>query len=193
MNTEHATPELFAALASAQAEIENVAKNATNLAFSKDKNKPNYADLAGVLTVIRAALPKHGLSIIQSPSYDGTMAHVTTMIGHGGGGYITSTASCRLSKDTPQGIGDATTYLRRYAAAAMTGIAQEDDDGVSNDGVERITQEQEAELRDLAASVGADMPNYLRYLKIAKLSELRASSFKAAVAALEAKKTRADK
>lgn len=124
MNTEHASPELFKALAEAQAEIENAGKNATNPHF-----KSKYADLAEVLTTIRETLPKHGLSLVQSPSYDGSMASVTTILAHAGGGYITATASCVPAKSDAQGIGAATTYLRRYSAAAMAGIAQEDDDG----------------------------------------------------------------
>lgn len=124
MNTEHATPELFKALSSAQAEIQNAGKNASNPHF-----KSKYADLAEVLTTIRDTFPKHGLSLIQSPHFDGSMASVTTMVAHASGGYITSTASCVPAKSDAQGIGSATTYLRRYSGAAMAGIAQEDDDG----------------------------------------------------------------
>lgn len=124
MNVEHATPELFKSLAEAQAEIENAGKNATNPHF-----KSKYADLAEVLTTIRETLPKHGLSLVQSPSFDGAMASVTTILAHSGGGFITATASCVPAKSDAQGIGAATTYLRRYSAAAMAGIAQEDDDG----------------------------------------------------------------
>ncbi|MDE2107268.1 MAG: ERF family protein, partial [Patescibacteria group bacterium] len=52
-----------------------------------------------------------------------------TLLAHAGGGYITDTASCVPAKTDAQGIGAATTYLRRYAAASMVGIHQEDDDG----------------------------------------------------------------
>lgn len=124
MNTEHATPELFAALAKAQGEIENASKNAQNPHF-----RSKYADLAEVMGTIRATLPKHGLSLIQSPHFDGAMAHVDTILAHEGGGYITATASCVPAKTDAQGIGAATTYLRRYSAASLTGIHQEDDDG----------------------------------------------------------------
>jgi len=126
----HATPELFAALALAQGEIENASKNQVNGAFSKGPNaKPSYADLAEVLNTIRPVFAKHGLSLIQSPGFDGSMASVTTVLAHQSGGYMTSTASCVPAKADAQGIGSATTYLRRYGAAAVAGIAQEDDDG----------------------------------------------------------------
>jgi len=122
--TEHATPELFAALAAAQGEIENASKSSANPHF-----KSKYADLAEVLNTIRPVFAKHGLSLLQFPAYDGSLAHVTTMLAHSGGGYITATASCQPAKSDAQGIGAATTYLRRYGGAAVAGIAQEDDDG----------------------------------------------------------------
>ena len=124
MDTSHATPELFAALSAAQGEIENASKNAANPHF-----KSKYADLAEILNTVRPVFAKHGLSILQHPGFDGSLASVTTIIGHSSGGYITATASCVPAKSDAQGIGSATTYLRRYSAAAAAGIAQEDDDG----------------------------------------------------------------
>ena len=122
----HATPELFAALAAAQGEIENASKNAQNPHF-----RSRYADLAEVLNTIRPVFAARGLSVMQSPSFDGEIASVTTVIAHAGGGYVVSKASCVPAKSDAQGIGSATTYLRRYSAAALAGIAQEDDDGES--------------------------------------------------------------
>lgn len=121
---EKATPELFTALAKAQAEVENASKSSSNPHF-----KSKYADLAEVLNTVRPVFSKHGLSIVQAPSFDGARASVTTVIAHSGGGIIYSTASAVPAKSDAQGIGSATTYLRRYGLAAMAGIAQEDDDG----------------------------------------------------------------
>lgn len=162
MNIEHATPELFAALSEAQGEIENAGKNAKNSHFGS-----KYADLAEVLTTIRETFPKHGLSLIQAPSFDGQMCHVTSVLGHKTGGYITSIASCVPAKTDAQGVGAATTYLRRYGASAMAGIAQEDDDGNAAahsgkpeplgkplDGVwERLGEDEQAFLTKIAGEV----------------------------------------
>lgn len=126
MNAEHAKPELFAALAIAQGEVENASKNSNNPHF-----KSKYADLAEVLNTIRPTFAKHGLSILQSTGFDGERVHVTTLIAHTSGGYVSSEASCVPAKCDAQGIGSATTYLRRYGLAAMAGVAQEDDDGNS--------------------------------------------------------------
>lgn len=124
IDTSKATPDLFAALAKAQAEVENADKSSTNPHF-----KSKYADLAEVLNTVRPTFAKHGLSLIQSTGFDGSLVTVTTLIAHATGGSITSTAACIPAKSDAQGVGAATTYLRRYSLSAMCGIAQEDDDG----------------------------------------------------------------
>jgi hypothetical protein len=126
MDTSNANPALFAALAAAQGEIENAAKNAANPHF-----KSRYADLAEVLNTVRPVFAKNGLSLLQSTGFDGSLVSVTTLVAHKDGGFVTSVASCVPAKSDAQGIGSATTYLRRYAVAAMAGVAQEDDDGTA--------------------------------------------------------------
>lgn len=55
--------------------------------------------------------------------------NITTMLAHSSGQYISSTLTMTVTKLDPQAIGSAITYGRRYALAAMVGLAQEDDDG----------------------------------------------------------------
>lgn len=154
MDTTHATPELFADLAVAQGEIENASKNASNPHF-----RSKYADLAEVLNTVRPVFAAHGLSLIQSTEFDGALVSVTTLIGHKGGGYITSRASCQPAKSDAQGVGSATTYLRRYSAAAVAGIAQEDDDGnaAAHNGrpaaAKRPSEAEQAKAADFEAAI----------------------------------------
>lgn len=124
MLLDKATPALFAALAEAQGTIANAVKNAINAMFDSE-----YADLGAFLDVIRAAFSPLGLLLSQSTAYDGEKVHVTTLVAHREGGYIVSTASCVPASGSPQDIGTATTYLRRYAAQCAAGIAQKDSDG----------------------------------------------------------------
>ena len=126
MNLDHSNAALFAALALAQSEVENATKGSVNPHF-----KSRYADLAEVLNTVRPVFSKHGIAIIQSTGFDGVMVSVTTALVHKEGGYITSVASCTPAKTDGQGVGAATTYLRRYSLAAACGVAQEDDDGQS--------------------------------------------------------------
>ncbi len=115
---------LAKSLAAAQSVIENATKGSVNPHF-----RSKYADLAEVLNTVRPVLAEHGISIVQAPSYAEGIASVTTLLMHESGEYVESVASSPVQKDDPQGIGSATTYLRRYALAAMCGVAQEDDDG----------------------------------------------------------------
>ena len=124
MNLEHATPELFAAIASAQAEVENATKSATNPHF-----KSRYADLAEVLNTVRPVFARHGLAVIQAVSSSGQEVTVTTTIAHKTGGFVTSALTALAPSLKVQDLGSVTTYLRRYSVAAMAGISQEDDDG----------------------------------------------------------------
>lgn len=126
MNLENITPELIGALAKAQQQLGNASKNAKNPHF-----RSSYADLGEILATVKPALTSHGIALIQSTAFDGSVVSVTTTLAHESGGYVSSISTCVPAKSDAQGIGSATTYLRRYGCAAMTGIGQEDDDGNS--------------------------------------------------------------
>lgn len=116
--------KLAEALAHAQAEIENAVKDHSNPFF-----KSKYADLASVWGACRAPLAKHGLAIIQTTTGDPDRVNIITTLAHASGEWIRGTLSLRPVKTDPQAIGSAITYGRRYALAAIAGVATEDDDG----------------------------------------------------------------
>ncbi len=118
--------ELMKAFAAAQAEIENPTKNAENPHF-----RSRFADLPGILNTIRPTLAKHALAVVQFPGWDDGVVTVETILSHASGEWMGHTAGAPAQKMDPQGVGSAITYLRRYALAAVLGIAQEDDDGES--------------------------------------------------------------
>jgi hypothetical protein len=185
MNLEHTTAGLNKALAQAQSEVENATKGSINPHF-----KNRYADLAEVLNTVRPVFASHGLSIVQSTSYDGSLVSVTTTILHAEGGYISSTASCVPAKSDAQGVGASTTYLRRYALAAMTGIAQEDDDGQSASHTRTAapaSKEDVASLKTRMEGLGVDEEAFLKYLAVKSLSELTKPAVAKANASLDAK------
>jgi hypothetical protein len=124
MKTSEHINELATALASAQGEIENAVADAENPAF-----RSTYADLASVRAAIKAPLSKNGLAIIQIPTtLDGKTALTSRML-HKSGQWIEDTCVLLVEKPTMQGMGSAITYMKRYALAAMTGLAEDDDDG----------------------------------------------------------------
>jgi hypothetical protein len=115
--------DLFAALAQAQAEIEGASKDAKN-----DHFRQKYATLASIYDASRAALTKHGIAVIQSPFNDGQDVGVATTLGVASGQWLRGRIQCCPTKADAQGVGSVITYMRRYALAAMVGVAQEDDD-----------------------------------------------------------------
>lgn len=116
--------ELAKALATAQGAMENASKDKLNPHF-----KSKYADLGSVWDAIREPLSKNGLSVVQLPcTDDGGKVQVTTLLMHASGQWIEATYSLRPTKDDPQGVGSAITYMKRYALAGI-GVAPEDDDG----------------------------------------------------------------
>jgi len=190
MKLDHATPELFTALAQAQFAVENATKGSVNPHF-----KNRYADLAEVLNTVRPVFSSYGLSIIQNPSFDGAMVSVTTVLGHSGGGYITAVASCVPQKSDSQGVGSATTYMRRYSLASMAGVAQEDDDGqaashsrpVNPVQAQVATAEDIATIRERMETLGVDEEAFAKHLGVKSIAEITVVKIARAHAALDAK------
>jgi len=118
-------PELAAALAKAQAEIQSAGKDAINPYF-----KSKYATLDSIWEACRAPLTKNGLSVIQLVESEGPELSLTTILCHESGGSVQSTLSMSINPYTPQGMGLTVTYLRKYGLASMVGVtAGDDDDG----------------------------------------------------------------
>jgi len=117
--------DLAKALAAAQAEIKQPAKNSTNPHF-----KSRYADLTAVIDAALAVLPQHGLAVVQAVDYDPTNALVIleTVLMHESGQAISSFYPVIPQQATPQGYGSALTYARRYALSALLLLAADDDD-----------------------------------------------------------------
>lgn len=152
--------KLVEALAKAQAKFDPVLKDSDNPAY-----RSKYADLATVIDATRPHLAAENLAILQMPharfgTEDAKELTLTTMLAHSSGEWISSDltlpAMMRERFDA-QSVGSAITYARRYALAAMTGVAQEDDDGNKAAGVGSKQEAQAVagkKLRIAAAKTG---------------------------------------
>jgi hypothetical protein len=117
--------QLASSLAVVQASIEDAPKDKVNPHF-----KSKYADLATILQTVRPILAANGLSVTQTTGVtpEGAMVLTTTLL-HKSGQWMSGDYLLEPAQRTPQGMGSAMTYGRRYALAAIVGIAQDDDDG----------------------------------------------------------------
>lgn len=124
MKTSEKIDLIAPALLAAQKEINNASKDAKNPHF-----RSSYASLGSVIEAIKEPCNKHGIVILQTLAEGTTGLHLSTRAIHSSGQWIEDTAFSPLPKADPQGVGSATTYLRRYSLAALMCITQEDDDG----------------------------------------------------------------
>lgn len=123
MERSESIAALSAALAAAQGEITGASKDAVNPHF-----KTKYADLAAVWDACRPALSKNGIAVVQPVSAEGATVKVITLLTHGSGEWISETLVLEARDASPQSVGSAFTYGRRYGLSAMVGVAPDDDD-----------------------------------------------------------------
>src|SRR5712672_1266509 len=126
---------LASALAKAQAELVNPEKSLTATIRSgrpgETERSFRYAPLSSGLDIVRKTLGQHEIATVQTTAIDQTtgMVNLTTMLAHVSGEWITSDwPVCPVSETaSPQRMGAALTYARRYALFTLVGIAGEDD------------------------------------------------------------------
>jgi ERF superfamily len=126
---------LAAALAKAQSELVNPEKSLTATikaaAPGLAERSFRYAPLSSGLDIIRKTLGQHEIATIQTTAIDQTsgLVNLTTMLAHTSGQWIASDwPVCPIAEiASPQRMGAALTYARRYALFTLVGIAGEDD------------------------------------------------------------------
>jgi hypothetical protein len=126
---------LAAALAKAQSELVNPEKSLTATiraaAPGVAERSFRYAPLSSGLDIIRKTLGQHEIATIQTTAIDQTsgLVNLTTMLAHTSGQWIASDwPVCPIAEmASPQRMGAALTYARRYALFTLVGIAGEDD------------------------------------------------------------------
>lgn len=130
MKTSETILKIAPALVAAGAELQPVAKDATNPAF---RNK--YATLDAIMEQVRPVLARHGLVVLQGVTHPETIdgritgLNVETRLIHTSGEWISSSVTLPVEKTTAHGAGSAISYGRRYGLSALLGMTAEDDDG----------------------------------------------------------------
>src|SRR5689334_7490279 len=127
---------LAAALAKAQLALVNPEKTmrATirdGRAGGETERSFRYAPLSSGLEIVRKTLGQHEIAVLQTTSLDeaSRMVRLNTVLAHSSGEWIASDwPVCPLSDvSSPQRMGAALTYARRYGLFTLVGIAGEDD------------------------------------------------------------------
>lgn len=156
-----------------------------------------HANLFDVVSAVTPKLSAHGLAISWKLTKDEkdwievtcTLRHAA---GHSESVFMGSGPDTGPGRNAIQARASAKSYLERYTATAILGLAASDvdDDGNSTGkgAAEVITEEQVTDLMALADEVKADRAKFLKYMKVERLSDIPADRYSIAVKALEAKR-----
>ena len=126
---------IAAALAKAQAELTNPEKSLVatiRSPFPRENDRTfRYAPLSSGLDIVRKSLGRHEIATFQTTAIDQDtgLVRLTTVLAHSSGEWVSSEWPVCPITDTasPQRMGAALTYARRYALFTLVGIAGEDD------------------------------------------------------------------
>lgn len=165
MRFSESTKNLFKALSDFKADYKQPKKDANNPFF-----KSKYVPLENVVYSIDEVAPKHGLSYIQSTINDENgKTGVITLLTHSSGEWLEcDPLYLKPDKNTPQGMGSAITYARRYSLSSAFGVASEvDDDGNEASGNTKKRGNSQKQIDNLNATM-ADIYTDFEPFKISK-------------------------
>ncbi len=131
MEKSESIKELASALAKAQLVFSPI-KQSEKVGYDGKEGRPGkhytYAPLVEVIDACRKGLSENGLAIMQPTMMVDDKLVVETLLAHSSGEWIKSEIRIDSVEKSPQGVGSALTYARRYALSALLGVASEQDD-----------------------------------------------------------------
>lgn len=181
-DTNNARRAFNAAFAAFKAEAVTIIRG-TTIKDGPLKGK-THATLHDVIVATTPKLSVHGLALSWRLSRDEKdWMEVTCTLRHVDG--HSETVSMGAAPDTGPGRnaiqarGSSTTYLERYTATAILGLAtsDQDDDGGASGDAETITDKQAADLDCLLAETGADKAQFMQWAKVSSLDQINAKNY----------------
>ncbi|OLF32059.1 single-stranded DNA-binding protein [Staphylococcus aureus] len=173
MNKSESITELNKALANFHKELKQPMKDANNPFF-----KSKYVPLENVVEAIDDVAPKFGLTYSQYPvTTDDGKVGISTVLLHESGEFIEyPPATTKPDKNTPQGVGSALTYMRRYSLSAVFGItSDQDDDGNEASGNAKAKQTSNKNVQMASAqTIGTLKKEVIEFTKLIKGTEKEA-------------------
>jgi hypothetical protein len=153
----------------------------------------SYATLNSVIMAVKTPLANAGIAFFQTTelSNDNTVI-CTTTLAHKSGEWIKSMLGMKPAKNDPQGIGSALSYIRRYSLAAITGIAQADDDAESatvrpsarlemeKANAEPLSPAQVTAFKNLISKSDSEETDVLEFVGVTTIEELNVGKFNTA-------------
>ena len=150
MQKSEAIDKLAAALCKFQGEVGTVKMTGFNPHF-----KSKFATPHDISDAIKAPLAANGLAVTQMVSMSQEFGSVlTTLLTHSSGQWLSGSQPLMVDKPTPQGMGSALTYARRYGISAMLNLIVDTDDDGNSVSLPKQTQQSAPEQSNYSMAPG---------------------------------------
>ena len=193
MNKSENIDQIATALSALQGEIKDVYKDKTGHGYK-------YADLSTVLEIVRPLLSKHKLAVTQLCGSADEKVSVETVLMHSSGQWLSSIIEMAAEKGArrslAQDVGNVITYARRYALAAIIGVAQTDNDAAASHAYEPQEESQfvsPQQAKYLLQLLGNDEERRIKLLdhfKLNSIEQMTPNAFSRAVDMLKVSNTK---
>lgn len=195
MEAKKAESAFNAALVTAQQGMRTIGADATN-----PQTRSKYATYAKLDRALRPVYTNHGFSLSfdtgDSPleQHVRVICHVSHAAGHSRTHHVDMPADGLGAKGNAvmtktHAAGSAMSYGMRYLLKMIFNVAVgEDDDDGNRGSIERVSEEQAANIRALMQEVGANEKAFCKYMMAKDVDDIRADSYDDAIKALEKKR-----
>lgn len=153
-----------------------------------------YALWEDINEAIKPILAEHGFALSFRTGSEGDRIKVTGVLSHRDGHSEETSmplpADTSGNKNAVQAVASSISYGKRYTCGALLNITSrgEDDDGRKAGGEKTLSDQQVADLKAVLTEVGADIPKFLKYLKVNSIEEIYAKNYEAVVKMAQAKR-----
>lgn len=125
MKHSESTKEIFGALVKLQAKLKPAPMDKVNPFF----NSP-YASYESCRGSCQAEMAELGLAVLHFPAIVEGKPALECVLAHSSGEWVSETTLLNPTKNDPQALGSAITYMKRYSFSALVGqVTGDDDDG----------------------------------------------------------------
>ncbi len=178
------------AMSECQKEIPQIQKDGRIMVKGAERSR--YALHEDIDTAIRPIYSRHGFAVSYDTKPENGKIEVSMKVSHRAGHSETTTIALPIDasdfRSSVQSVGSTITYAKRQLLAMKFNIVTRgmDDDGQGGD--RKITAEQSLNLLTLMDEVKQDIPKFLKYFQIDRVSDLPAKELKGAIMDLERKR-----
>ncbi len=190
-----AKQEYYKAMANFRKRVPVLPKDKTVRFKNSDGSFTEYhhTSLGKMMEICNPILGECGLDVdwdnVQEDGRIICTATVTHELGYSKSTSLSGGPDTSGKKNTIQQTVSATTYLKRSTMGSLLGLASEDDDDGrgADKPVETINEKQQAAINDMIGEYGADKALFLKWAKVAKISEINAGAYNSVIAMLKKK------